>query len=79
MTDPVIVQKAPFPVDVEKGKSYFWCACGKSAKQPFCDGAHKGSGMSPIKYEAPRDGKAYFCGCKHSVNRPLCDGTHGKI
>ncbi|MBM3607635.1 MAG: CDGSH iron-sulfur domain-containing protein [Alphaproteobacteria bacterium] len=79
MSDPVIVQKAPFPVDVEKGKAYFWCACGKSAKQPFCDGAHKGSGMAPIKYEAPRDGKVYFCGCKHAVNRPLCDGTHGKI
>jgi len=79
MTEPVIAQKAPYPVEVEAGKNYFWCACGKSAKQPFCDGAHKGSGLSPVKYEAAKDAKVYFCGCKASVNKPLCDGTHGKI
>ena len=79
MNEPVIAQKAPYPVEVEAGKSYFWCACGKSAKQPFCDGAHKGSGMSPVKYEATKNAKVYFCGCKASLNKPLCDGTHGKI
>ena len=79
MTDPVIAQKAPFPVEVEAGKSYFWCACGKSAKQPFCDGAHKGSDFKPVKYEASKNAKVYFCGCKMSINKPLCDGTHGKI
>jgi len=79
MTDPVIAQKAPYAVDVEEGKNYFWCACGKSAKQPFCDGSHKGTGIAPAKYEAQRSQRVYFCGCKHSVNRPLCDGTHGKI
>ena len=79
MTDPVIAQKAPFPVEVEAGKSYFWCACGKSAKQPFCDGAHKGSDFKPVKYEASTNAKVYFCGCKMSINKPLCDGTHGKI
>ena len=79
MTEPVIAQKAPYPVDVKAGETYFWCACGKSAKQPFCDAAHKGSGLTPMKYEAQKDGKAYFCGCKVTHNKPLCDGTHGKI
>lgn len=79
MTDPVIAQKAPYPVEVEEGKSYFWCACGKSTKQPFCDGSHKGTGLTPQKYEATKSQRVFFCGCKHAVNRPLCDGTHGKI
>jgi CDGSH-type Zn-finger protein len=80
LTHPVAAQKAPYPVDVEAGKTYVWCACGLSQKQPFCDGAHKaGSTITPIRYTAPKDGKAYFCGCKETVNRPLCDGTHGKI
>lgn len=77
MTDaPKIAQKAPFPVEVEAGKSYFWCACGQSSKQPFCDGSHKGSEFSPIKYTAEDSKKVFFCGCKHSAKMPLCDGTH---
>lgn len=76
MTDPVIAQKAPFPVTVEAGKSYWWCSCGKSANQPFCDGAHKGTGFIPQQYKAEKDGTVYFCGCKHSANGPLCDGAH---
>jgi len=77
MTDtPNIAQKAPYPVEVEAGKSYFWCACGQSAKQPFCDGSHKGSSFAPIKYTADVSKKVFFCGCKHSANAPLCDGSH---
>lgn len=79
MTEPVITQKAPFGVEVEAGKSYFWCACGKSANQPFCDGSHKGSGISPMKYEATETKKVHFCGCRHSHNLPLCDGTHKSL
>ena len=80
LTHPVAAQKAPYALDVEAGKNYTWCACGLSKKQPLCDGAHKaGSTITPIRYTAPKDGKAYFCGCKESVNRPLCDGTHGKL
>ena len=61
LTHPVAAQKAPYAVDVEAGKNYTWCACGLSKKQPFCDGAHKaGSTISPIRYTAPKDGKAYF-------------------
>jgi CDGSH-type Zn-finger protein len=64
---------------VEAGKSYFWCACGLSAKQPFCDGSHKGSGMTPVKFEATETKTAYLCGCKHTANPPFCDGSHNKL
>ena len=76
---PKIAQKAPFPVDVSAGKSYFWCACGKSSKQPFCDGSHQGSSFAPVKYEATEDKSLYFCGCKATGKAPLCDGSHNKL
>ncbi|WP_323780518.1 CDGSH iron-sulfur domain-containing protein [Leisingera sp.] len=76
---PEIAQKAPFPVEVSEGKTYFWCACGKSSKQPFCDGSHKGTAFAPVKYTAEKDGKLFFCGCKHSGKKPLCDGSHAKL
>lgn len=76
---PVVAQKAPYPVEVEAGKSYFWCACGRSAKQPFCDGSHKDTGITPVKFEAEAGGKVFFCGCKASASRPRCDGTHSKL
>jgi CDGSH iron-sulfur domain-containing protein 3 len=76
MSEPVIAQKGPFPVELEAGKTYFWCACGKSAKQPFCDGSHKGSDFRPITYKAETSGEVWFCGCKHSADKPFCDGTH---
>ncbi|KUJ73340.1 glutamate synthase [Ruegeria marisrubri] len=76
---PHIAQKGPFPVEVKAGKTYFWCACGKSKRQPFCDGSHKGSGFEPVKYTAEADKKVFFCGCKHSAKKPLCDGTHSKL
>lgn len=77
MTDvPIITQKAPYRTDVEEGKSYFWCSCGKSARQPFCDGAHKGTGMVPVKYTAEETKTVFFCGCKHSAKGAVCDGAH---
>jgi CDGSH iron-sulfur domain-containing protein 3 len=79
MSSPTIAQKAPYPVQVERGKSYFWCACGKSAKQPFCDGSHKGGEFSPVKFEATESKTLYFCGCKHTHKAPLCDGSHQKL
>ena len=79
MTQPTIAQKAPYPVTVEADKDYYWCACGKSAKQPFCDGSHKDTGLAPVKYTAAESSTVYFCGCKHSKNGVHCDGTHGKI
>jgi CDGSH-type Zn-finger protein len=79
MTDPTIASKTPFGIDVEDGKSYYWCSCGKSQKQPFCDGSHKGSDFVPTKYDATATAKVWFCGCKHSANAPLCDGAHKKL
>jgi CDGSH-type Zn-finger protein len=79
MSEPVIAQKAPIPVEVEAGKTYFWCACGRSQKQPFCDGSHAGTDITPVKYTADADRKAFFCACKHSSKAPLCDGTHSRL
>ena len=76
MTEPVIAQKAPYSVEVEEGRDYYWCSCGRSNKQPFCDGSHKDTGMTPVKFKAEKTGTVYFCGCKHSKKGPLCDGTH---
>jgi CDGSH-type Zn-finger protein len=74
-----IAQKSPYAVEVEAGKSYWWCACGKSQSQPFCDGSHKGSEFTPTEYKAEKSGTVYFCGCKHSGNGALCDGSHSKL
>lgn len=76
MSEPVIAQRGPFAVEVEAGKSYWWCRCGRSQNQPFCDGSHKVTEFTPIKYTAEATKKVFFCGCKHSGNKPLCDGTH---
>lgn len=75
----VVAQKAPFAVDVESGKKYWWCSCGRSATQPFCDSSHKGTDFVPLEYVADKDGALYFCGCKATGKSPLCDGTHGKL
>jgi CDGSH iron-sulfur domain-containing protein 3 len=79
MTKPEIAQKAPYAVNVEAGKSYWWCSCGKSKSQPFCDGAHQGSEYSPVEYKAKQTTTIYFCGCKHGKNGPLCDGSHKNL
>ena len=79
MTTPIVAQKAPYPVDVEEGKKYFWCACGKSAKQPFCDGSHEGTDITPLSYKAEAAKTLYFCGCKHTAGAPLCDGSHNAL
>ena len=73
-------QKSPYKVKVEKGKTYFWCACGTSQKQPFCDGSHKKEGkFKSLKYLAEEDKEMYFCGCKMTKHPPFCDGTHSKL
>ena len=77
--DPVVAQNAPYAVEVRANKTYYWCACGRSKKQPFCDGAHQGTGLEPVAYTATADGTLYFCGCKHSATPPLCDGTHSRV
>jgi CDGSH iron-sulfur domain-containing protein 3 len=79
MSSPTIAQKSPYGVDVEAGKSYWWCACGKSARQPFCDGSHKGSAFVPVEYRAAETTTVWFCGCKHTAGAPLCDGSHNSL
>ena len=79
MTEPTIAAKEPFAIDVEEGKKYFWCACGRSSKQPFCDGSHSGTGITPTLYEANASKTVFFCGCKRSGRQPLCDGSHSKL
>ncbi len=74
-----IAQKGPYPVDVTEGKTYFWCACGRSQRQPFCDGSHKETGFEPVKFLADSSKKVYFCGCKQSSTAPICDGTHSRL
>jgi CDGSH iron-sulfur domain-containing protein 3 len=79
MDAPIPAQKAPYGVEVEAGKRYFWCACGRSKDQPFCDGSHKGTGLVPLMYTAEKTGQVWFCGCKATTKSPLCDGTHNRI
>ncbi len=69
----------PFSVNVKAGEKYFWCSCGLSKKQPFCDGSHKGTGLKSVLFEAKEDGVVKFCGCKKSNNSAICDGSHNKI
>lgn len=78
MSEPMSPQQAPYRTDVEEGKTYFWCACGQSSKQPFCDGSHQGTDFSPLKYKAVKTGPVFFCGCKRTNASPLCDGSHNK-
>lgn len=79
MPEPVVAQKSPYGVDVEAGKDYWWCACGQSKDQPFCDGSHRGTGFAPVQHTAEEDGKVWFCGCKKTGDVPQCDGTHNKL
>ena len=76
MAQPHVAQKAPYAIPVESGKTYYWCACGESKNQPFCDGSHKGTEFTPKPFTAEKDGNAYLCGCKATKNAPFCDGSH---
>jgi CDGSH-type Zn-finger protein len=79
MTEAVVAARAPMAVDVEAGRTYWWCACGRSARQPLCDGSHKGTDITPVRYDAAETGKVWFCACKQSARSPLCDGTHKRL
>jgi CDGSH-type Zn-finger protein len=79
MADPTPAQKAPYSVQLEAGKTYAWCACGRSANQPFCDGSHKGTGLAPEVFKADSSRQAALCGCKQTGDKPFCDGTHARL
>jgi len=79
MSTPEIGGRQPIEVAVEAGKSYWWCACGRSKSQPFCDGSHKGTGFTPIEWKAQKSEPAWFCCCKRTGSQPMCDGSHNKL
>lgn len=76
MNKPIRASNTPYAVELEAGKTYFWCACGQSKQQPFCDGSHKGSGFTPVKHQPEETRKAFLCGCKLTKTSPFCDGSH---
>jgi len=78
MSEPKVVDTKPTVLELEPG-TYYWCACGHSAKQPFCDGAHKGTGLVPVKFEVGEKGQKALCQCKHTGNKPNCDGSHRNL
>jgi len=70
---------APIEVQLEAGKQYYWCTCGRSKSQPFCDGSHKGTGFEPRAFSVDESKTAWLCTCKKTSNAPFCDGSHKKL
>ena len=79
MSEPKIVDKKSIKVALTKDEEQYWCACGLSNKQPYCDGSHRTTDIKPVKFVAEETGDAYLCLCKHSKNPPYCDGTHANL
>ncbi len=78
MSERVIAERLPAVLELEPG-TYWWCACGRSKNQPFCDGSHKGTGFEPVKFEATEKRRRAYCQCKHTAEGPFCDGTHSSL
>ena len=79
MTNPIVADNKPKAVNLKQGEEYYFCVCGRSANQPFCDGSHKGTSFTPKAFNVEKDEEAYLCACKHTGNAPYCDGTHKKF
>lgn len=77
--EPIAAQKGPYQVELTEGRPYLWCACGRSARQPFCDGSHQGIGIEPVRFVAEASGTFNLCGCKGTDDPPFCDGSHNLL
>lgn len=78
MSEPVNPQNEPYAVEAEVGETYYWCACGRSNNQPYCDGSHQGTNFQPVAFTAEKTDTVYLCGCKKTGGAPFCDGSHNK-
>lgn len=76
---PTVAQEAPMAVDLLEGETVWWCACGRSADQPWCDGSHYGTGIEPLEWTAKASKTYYLCCCKQTKRGPLCDGSHNAL
>ncbi len=74
--EPIVAQTGPYQVELTEGRAYLWCSCGRSGRQPFCDGSHKGTGIEPVRFVAETTGVVNLCGCKSTDDPPFCDGSH---
>ncbi len=79
MSEPVIAAAKPCLVSLVAGRTYYWCSCGRSARQPFCDGSHKGTGFEPLAFTAEDNEDTLLCACKRTRSRPYCDGAHNAL
>lgn len=79
MDKPVVAAKQPIDVDLHEGREYWWCACGRSSDQPFCDGSHQGTGIEPLGFKPEKNGEAWLCRCKQTKTPPYCDGSHKQV
>ena len=78
-SEPIIGGREPVLVELVKGETYWWCRCGRSKSQPFCDGSHEGTGFEPLEWQVKRNRKAYLCTCKRTTTPPICDDSHLKL
>jgi CDGSH-type Zn-finger protein len=79
MSQALVAGRTPFAVDVEAGRKYVWCRCGRSRRQPYCDGSHNGTGLEPLAFVAERSETVWLCACKRTANAPFCDGSHKQL
>lgn len=79
MDKPVIAGRGPARVQLDAGETYYWCRCGRSKNQPFCDGSHRGTSFKPLAFKAEESGEAFLCQCKHTGKPPYCDGSHKRL
>lgn len=79
MSQAIPAQKSPYAATAEPGREYWWCACGRSKSQPFCDGSHRGSGITPMPFTVAEAQEVWLCGCKGTGTKPFCDGSHNRL